>query len=77
MSSINPRTVSEITINTAIASENGIKKGMFRTVSPKYSASLYENPTGSLSLINPEMINNMPTNILENWVMIFFIFMIL
>jgi hypothetical protein len=36
------------------------------TGSLKYSASLYENPIGSFNFINPEIINNKPTNILEN-----------
>jgi hypothetical protein len=63
--SIKPKTVSKITINTAIANEYGTKTGKLSTVSPKYSESLYENPTGSLSLIKPEIINKRPTNTLE------------
>jgi hypothetical protein len=36
---------------------------------------LYEKPMGSFNLISPEMMNKIPTNILENWVIIFsFIF---
>jgi hypothetical protein len=38
---------------------------MLKTVGPKYSSSLKENPTGSLIFIKPENINNKPTNILE------------
>ncbi|MNE92645.1 hypothetical protein D3C80_1903960 [compost metagenome] len=45
---------------------------MLKTGSLKYSANLYEKPTGSFSLINPEMINKTPTNNRENWVMMFF-----
>ena len=74
ISNITPRTTSNITMNNAIANENGMKNGMLKTGSLKYSASLYENPTGSLSLINPEIMNNTPTKIRENWVMMFFIF---
>jgi hypothetical protein len=39
-SNMNPKTVSNMTIKIAIAKENGIKNGKFKTVSPKYSASL-------------------------------------
>ena len=56
-----------------MANENGIKKGKLKTGSPKYSDSLQENPIGSLSFIKPEIMNNKPTNNLENWVMKFFI----
>jgi hypothetical protein len=45
-----------------------------KTGSLKYSG-LYEKPMGSFNLISPEMMNKIPTNILENWVIIFsFIF---
>ena len=67
-----PKTTSRITKKIAIANENGTKKGRLKTGSPKYSANLYEKPTGSFSLINPEMIKRIPTKIRENWVRMFF-----
>lgn len=66
MSNIIPKTTSRITKNNAIPSANGTKTGMLKTGSLKYSASLYENPIGSFSLINPEIMNRIPTKILEN-----------
>lgn len=74
MSNITPNTTSRITKNKARGSEAGTKKGMLKTGSLKYSANLYEKPTGSFNFINPEIINNNPTNILENWVIIFLMF---
>jgi hypothetical protein len=71
--SITPKTTSRITKNKAMANENGTKNGKLKTGSPKYSANLYENPSGSFSLISPEIINNSPTKSLENWVIKFFI----
>ena len=40
------------------------KNGKFKTPELKYSSSLNENPIGSFSFINPEMMNNNPTKIL-------------
>jgi hypothetical protein len=40
ISNITPKTTSKITINKAIAKEKGTKKGMLKTGSLKYSASL-------------------------------------
>jgi hypothetical protein len=40
INSINPKTVSKMTTNKAMAKEYGTKKGKFKTVSPKYSPSL-------------------------------------
>jgi|688.fasta_scaffold2362291_1 hypothetical protein len=68
-----PKTTSKMTKNKANARVYGTKKGMLKTFSPKYSLSLYEKPTGSLSLIKPEMIKSTPTKILENWVTMFLI----
>ena len=61
----NPKITSRITIKIARANVYGIKKSMSKTVGPKYSSSLNENPTGSFILTNPEKINNEPTNILK------------
>jgi hypothetical protein len=68
-----PKTTSKMTKNKDNARVYGTKKGMLKTFSPKYSLSLYEKPTGSLSLIKPEMIKSTPTKILENWVTMFLI----
>lgn len=57
-----PKTTSKITTNKANAKVYGNNDGKLKTVSPKYSSSLYENPTGSFNLIKPEMINKTPTN---------------
>jgi hypothetical protein len=43
----------------------GIKIGILKTGSLKYSASC-EKPIGSFSFINPEIMNRIPTKILEN-----------
>ena len=66
MSNNTLKTTSKITINKAIAKEYGTKKGILKTGPLKYSASLYENPIGSFSLINPEIMKRTPTNIREN-----------
>ena len=60
-----------MTTNKAIPKVNGIKAGKLKTGSPKYSSNLYEKPIGSLSLINPEMMNKIPTKILEKCTMYF------
>jgi hypothetical protein len=77
INNIIPKTTSRITKKSAIANENGTKKGKLKTGSPKYSANLYEKPSGSFSLINPEIIKSIPTKILENWVILFLSFVII
>ena len=42
---------------------NGLINSMFKTSGEKYSCSLKEKPTGSLSLINPDIIKRIPTKI--------------
>ena len=69
-----PKTTSRITKNIAIDNAKGTRKGRLKTGSPKYSANLYENPTGSFSFINPEIMNKIPTKMRENWVIMFFMF---
>src|SRR5690554_141018 len=65
MSNITPNTTSKMTTNTAIGKAKGSKKGRFNTGSEKYSSSLNEKPTGSLSLISPEIMNKTPVKNLE------------
>lgn len=60
-----PSTTSKITMKIAIGKAMGIKKSILKTVGPKYSSSLNENPMGSLILISPEKINKDPTNNLK------------
>ena len=49
----------------AIGKAMGIKKSILKTVGPKYSSSLNENPIGSFILISPEKINRDPTKNLK------------
>ena len=49
-----------MTTKTAIGRAKGSKNGRFNTGSEKYSSNLNEKPTGSLSLISPEMMNKIP-----------------
>lgn len=77
INNITPKTTSKITIKTAIAKAKGSRKGKFKTGSEKYSSNLKANPIGSFSLINPEIIKRMPTNMRENWVIMFFILIFL
>ena len=71
-----PKTTSKITMKTEIDNAKGSRKGKFKTGSEKYSSNLKANPIGSFSLINPEMMNKIPTKIRENWVMMFFMFVV-
>ena len=60
-----PSKTSVITIIIAKTRVYGIKKSISKTVGPKYSSSLNENPTGSFILTRPEKTNNEPTKILK------------
>lgn len=60
-----------MTTKMEIPNAYGSKNGMFNTSALKYSCSLYENPKGSLSLTNPEIMNNTPTKILLMFTMYF------
>src|SRR5690606_38009948 len=62
---ITPNITSKITTKTAIDNAKGCKNGRFNTGSEKYSSNLKEKPTGSLSLISPEIMNKIPVKILE------------
>jgi hypothetical protein len=57
------KTTSTITKKSANDKAAGTRNGMLKTGSLKYSASLYEKPMHLM--ISPEMMNKIPTNILE------------
>lgn len=66
-----PKIISATQAKIASANAQGSRKGKFSALSAKYSSSLYENPRGSLALINPETIKSDPTNNLQKPMMYF------
>jgi hypothetical protein len=65
INTITPSTTSTIQMAAAITKANGIRNSILSTAEEKYSSSLYEKPKASFALINPEIINKIPTSNLE------------
>src|SRR3984885_10013312 len=60
--SAKPNIISSAHNKMAMLSANPFKKAVWKT--SKYSSSLYEKPSGSFALIQPEKIKSSPTSIL-------------
>lgn len=71
MSKAKPKSISSAHKKIANESASPFRKVRWKT--SKYSSNLYEKPSGSLALINPEKINSKPTAILQNQTKFFFI----
>lgn len=61
ISSATPSNTSRITKNTANGREKTERKSRLKTAGLKYSSNLNEKPSGSLSLMSPEIIKRSPT----------------